>query len=101
MSIVLKNQGLAANTPDDRHAEVLKKAKSSFCKWNRTVYRSMYPNMKKWELDRTALAAWNSSPETEKEFTYQRPTFCRCLPLSINNKDPEARRIPARLCHGH
>jgi hypothetical protein len=35
----------------------------------------------------------------ERRFGDQR--FCRCLSLSINNKDPEGRRIPARLCHGH
>jgi hypothetical protein len=37
-----------------------------FCKRTRTIYRWMYPNIKKHELNRRVANAWDSAAEEEK-----------------------------------
>jgi hypothetical protein len=59
-------QGLAAYAPNVSHAEVLPAARSFFCRQNRTLYRCIFPNISERMLDSILLAAWDSSPDTEK-----------------------------------
>ncbi|XP_033607911.1 uncharacterized protein LOC111865872 isoform X2 [Cryptotermes secundus] len=58
--------GLAACPRNVSHAEVLAAATSVFCRQNRTPYRCIFPNISERQLDLVLLAAWDSSPETEK-----------------------------------
>jgi hypothetical protein len=51
---------------EDRHSEVLKAAKSLFYKRTRTLYRWVYANMSKYELNKRVIDAWNSASEHEK-----------------------------------
>lgn len=57
---------MTAYVPNDIHARVLKATKSSFCRRTRTLYRYMFPNISRWEMDKRVLAAWDSASETEK-----------------------------------
>jgi hypothetical protein len=68
-------QELAAYAPNKSNEEVLAAAKSSFCKRTRTLYRYMYPNISKRDLEKTVLAAWDSSPDTEKQFHISKVTY--------------------------
>jgi hypothetical protein len=51
---------------EDRHSEVMKAARSLFYKRTRTLYRWVYANMTKCELNRRVKDAWNSASENEK-----------------------------------
>jgi hypothetical protein len=51
---------------NSENVEVLLAAKSRFCKRNRISYRSLFPSMPRKKLRDILLAAWESSPETEK-----------------------------------
>jgi hypothetical protein len=68
MSIMPQDQRLLVYVPNEGNGDVLAAAKSSFCKRTRTLYRYMLPNVSKRELDKIVLAAWDSSPDTEKQF---------------------------------
>ncbi|XP_023706294.1 uncharacterized protein LOC111863812 [Cryptotermes secundus] len=68
--IILKTgyvvQGLPAYPPNVSHTEVLPAATSVFCRQNRSLYCCIFRNISEWQLDSVLLAAWDSSPETEK-----------------------------------
>jgi hypothetical protein len=69
MSIVLKNQEMVTHVQnDDIQAKIIKAAKSSFCKRMRTLYRCMFPNILKQQMDKRVLAAWDSSPQIQNDF---------------------------------
>jgi hypothetical protein len=59
-------QGFDVDVTKDRHSEVLKAARSLFYKRTRTLYRWVYANMAKNELNRRVTDAWNSASEYEK-----------------------------------
>lgn len=48
------------------HAEVLKAAKTLFCKRHRTLCRWLSPNTTKRQLNRRVSDAWATLPEIEK-----------------------------------
>ncbi|XP_033610728.1 uncharacterized protein LOC117282969 isoform X2 [Cryptotermes secundus] len=64
--IAVCSTGLAAYPRNVSHAEVLAAATLVFCRQNRTLYRCIFPNISERQLDSLLLAAWDSSPETEK-----------------------------------
>jgi hypothetical protein len=104
MSIMSQDQGILVYVPNEGNGDVLAAAKSSFCKRPRTLYRYMLPNVSKRELDKIVLAAWDSSPDTEKQFHISKdlgtftsrhcsamiyPQLVKVLNPSIDNPEPE------------
>lgn len=51
---------------EDRDSEVLKAARSLFYKRTRTLYRWVYSNMTKYELNRRVTNAWKSASQYER-----------------------------------
>jgi hypothetical protein len=68
-------QELLVYTPNESDGAVLAAAKASFCKQTRTLYRYMFPNVSKWDLEKKVLAAWDTSPESEKQFHLSKVTY--------------------------
>ncbi|XP_033608304.1 uncharacterized protein LOC117282505 [Cryptotermes secundus] len=56
----------AVDVTEDTHSDVLKAARSLFCKRTRTLYRWVYPNISKYELNRRVADAWDSASQDEK-----------------------------------
>jgi transposase len=54
------------NETGEISSEVLAKAKEKFTKRTRTLYRCVYPNIKKHQLERRVRDDWFSVPENER-----------------------------------
>jgi hypothetical protein len=52
---------------DGMHSGMIEAARLLFCKRTRTLYRWMYPNIKKHELNKRVADAWDSAAEEEKK----------------------------------
>jgi hypothetical protein len=59
-------QGSGVDGTENKNSEVMKAARSLFYKRTRTLYRWVYSNMTKNELNRRVIGAWNSASQYER-----------------------------------
>jgi hypothetical protein len=63
-----------AKAANGKSTEILKEAKSAFCKRTRTLYRMMYPKITKNQLNSRISDAWDRLSEKEKNIYLSKVT---------------------------
>jgi hypothetical protein len=66
------------------NAEILQAAKSRFCRRNHILYLNLFPSMPRKKVRDILLAAWESSPETEKNIYTSEVKYYHNVPTFIS-----------------